>query len=1152
MPGYVAQHRTLTVTESEAFIGNIDFKLARASVMLGGVRTLAARPKPVRTDAVSESSVGGSVSYAALSNGLTGDLTGDLTSALLPNAGLTITPSATGGGPTVSAFGVPSEQNSLILNSLAFKGSVPRDGFRLGVVSSTYDPSRGGFSGVQFALRMDQGSNTVARTLHATLDAPEFQWTSPGASRFGSKYAQQILSGTLSGPLIMDRAFYATTLQLNRRTSPLVTLGTADAASLNAVNVSPDSVARLLSAIASLGIPMRMAGMPGVSGTTEGRVALRLDYVAQPTAGPLSFTTDAYYLQAGGSWRDHGAFGGPTSTPSAGSEQTHRDYWVQATTAKYLPKSILNETSLSFNGAADRSTPYLDLPSARILLHSGLPDGRRAASTLQIGGSGSSQSEARSWSSELRSQTTWNLLGGKHSLSATVVGAVDHYAISQPLGFGTFTYSSLSDFLTSTPASFTRTLPGGMSIGRGFTGAIGIGDVFVPHPEQPTALRIQFGVRIEGDRPLVHPAYNPVVNELFGRRTDRVPTRVSVLPMVGFSRPFGGMRIPGFVAAFPRGTLSGGVRLYRGSFPTGSIDLYTRETGLPEASRQLNCIGAATPIPAWKDWVRNAKAIPSQCADDAAGSVLAQSTPPVSLFAPDYVPPRSWRPTVNVTYRLRPSLSMNLGGTYALNVNTAESHDLNFESSTRFTLASEDGRPVFVSPASIVPATGAVAWTESRRYAAFAHINESRSDLRSDTRSLSAGLTYGPIGPGSNASNFSLSYFFSEFHEQTRGFGGTTAGDPTTVAWSAGNGARHVITFSGTVRHDGWGAMSVSARAQSGNRYTPTVRGDINGDGYSNDRAFVFIRDQPSAVDSALASQMAVLLREAPADARRCLERQRGRVAERNSCVGPWSMPMLNASLSPDSYRLGLGNRGAITVYVTNLLSGLDQLVHGADGLHGWGQWATPDPSLLTVTGFEPAASRFLYTLNPLFGNATAFRNRFRSPFSVSFEFRLDLSPDRETQFIRSVMRPHPEDAGTENLTEQQIKQHLTRTAVTAFDQILRLKDSLKLRVSQVESLTALSRRVAERRDSIVSALSQYLAERKGDFKGEEVRRRWHEAAVVSYRTILNEAARARDLLASQLADPKTAELTARLLRILNTSPTALEGMLRGPLNAIP
>ncbi len=86
---------------------------------------------------------------------------------------------------------------------------------------------------------------------------------------------------------------------------------------------------------------------------------------------------------------------------------------------------------------------------------------------------------------------------------------------------------------------------------------------------------------------------------------------------------------------------------------------------------------------------------------------------------------------------------------------------------------------------------------------------------------------------------------------------------------------------------------------QSGLRYTPFVAGDINGDGSSNDRAFIF--DPSRVADTAVSRGLRDLLTSGSASARDCLSRQINTIAGRNSCVGPWSATMNAALVIPTS-----------------------------------------------------------------------------------------------------------------------------------------------------------------------------------------------------------------------------------------------------------
>jgi hypothetical protein len=178
-------------------------------------------------------------------------------------------------------------------------------------------------------------------------------------------------------------------------------------------------------------------------------------------------------------------------------------------------------------------------------------------------------------------------------------------------------------------------------------------------------------------------------------------------------------------------------------------------------------------------------------------------------------------------------------------------------------------------------------------------------------------------------------------------------------------------------------------RLISGSPYTPLVSGDINGDGArNNDRAFIY--NPGSAPDTAIANGMQRLLASATGGARSCLQAQMGAIAARNSCIGPWQ-PSLDLQLNYRPAFLGLNRRLTISLVTQNLLAGVDQLFHGGANLHGWGQVARPSPTLLSVTGFDPANQRFLYTVNERFGATSSSTTAFRNPFQLGFQLRYML-----------------------------------------------------------------------------------------------------------------------------------------------------------------
>ena len=119
------------------------------------------------------------------------------------------------------------------------------------------------------------------------------------------------------------------------------------------------------------------------------------------------------------------------------------------------------------------------------------------------------------------------------------------------------------------------------------------------------------------------------------------------------------------------------------------------------------------------------------------------------------------------------------------------------------------------------------------------------------------------------------------------------------VGWTRGAfDSRHQLTY--TIGYNFFDAVRVNwfGRFASGSTFTPSISGDVNGDGYSNDRAFVF--NPSSASDPTVAAGLRELLTNGSGPARSCLSSQLGQLAARTSCQRPWtSTSTLSLSFHP-------------------------------------------------------------------------------------------------------------------------------------------------------------------------------------------------------------------------------------------------------------
>jgi hypothetical protein len=404
---------------------------------------------------------------------------------------------------------------------------------------------------------------------------------------------------------------------------------------------------------------------------------------------------------------------------------------------------------------------------------------------------------------------------------------------------------------------------------------------------------------------------------------------------------------------------------------------------------------------------------------------------------------------------------------------------------------------------------------------AFGRVLLVRSKLTNSQSQLTAGATFfvgasafqspAAAKPRSVSAVVKTWYTYTIGSRNGNGFSGSTAGDPRTIERAADFTPTHTFQVSMTGQADGWGSATLTGRVASGLRYAPMIASDVNGDGLANDRAFIF--DPEGQSDLAFASG----LRSALKSNGSCLNAQRGRIAAAASCVGAWTVGLGTLVIAPDPFRFGFGNRGSITLVVDNLLSGLDELLHGADRMAGWGGTGFPDQNLLTVRSFDAARRTFLYAVNPHFGRTGSARGGNAPPMRISIDARLDIGRNREAQAIESelsYMRQLGAPLDSVTLFGRLIRQPpgARRDDIAG---LLALKDSLKLDDSQIMRLEQLR----ARRDSLRAQQYGRLAGALARTLERTEPRQWHEAVASVTRNHFEYAHAARTLLTeSQLA----------------------------------
>lgn len=1039
---------------------------APVAQQLQTVTVKAAKAKPVRFRDPG-TGVGASESFVDdFSAGIPPDLAGDLAGAASTLPGFM----PTSGG--VSVLGLDPSQNNATLNGMAFDASsIPR-GARTSTRVSTgaYDPARGWFGGSTTNVEFSGGGVFRLRDAFATLDAPALQ----ASDRLSRGLGQRVTGGNVSygamGPIDKrDQFFYSYGVQAGRSVSDVTSLLSASPAVLQNAGVVIDSVARLRAIMDAIGL--RGGAIPDTRTTDDVRLLARFDFDPKSVQS-LQDAKRTAALTLFGNWQRMTPVGlSVTSTPLSAARQTNMNAGAQAMWSTYFGKDYLATVRSSFSTARDRGSPYAVLPSASVLLASSLDGNDGSVNVLGVGG-GAPPGDARRYTWETIGETQLYVNGiERHRVTGTVDARLDGVSRDGASGDrASFAFNSLADLAAGTPVSYRRVSGTPSRSGGVWNAFASVGDLW----RVSRTFRVQYGARVEANAYTSRPAANTGLENTFGVRSDVAPNTFHVSPRLGFTwtrrdpgnagaitfNPLGGFNMR------PTSYIRGGIGEFRSIMPAGLLSEASVYNGLPGRARLLTCLGDAVPSPDWAAYLASPSLVPSACADGTPPA-LADNAPAVRLVSRDYTAPRSWR--ANLAYESRFHwLQYSVEGTYSLNLDQTGRTDLNFSGTPAFVTAGE-GRPVFAPSGSIVTGSGTVPLAPSRVASAFGSVLMTHSDLRSTSRQLIA-----TFAPGFNTvrnSWMQLSYVLGESRAQSSGFDGSTFGSPLAREWTRGPfDARHQLLLRGGYSWHGY-ALTFFGRFASGVPFTPLVNGDVNGDGFANDRAVV----SGNTIDASLAHDINALT-AASAPARRCIDRLIRTHDAAASCEGSWTSSLNMAlTFAPKFLKVG-GRQPNVRLNFTNPLGGLDGLLHGTNGLRGWGSSAAPDPTLFIVRGFDPAARRFRYDLNQGFAKSRGARSLSLAPFRVTLDVRIGLTPDLPRQQLVRYLGAGREGRPGPRLTVPMLHQRYAREVTDPYAAILQLTDSLLLSRAQVDSLQQLRKGYRQTVDSVWTDLATAFA----------------------------------------------------------------------------
>ncbi len=1053
-----------------------NFVLAVDVALLAAQKVTADRPvRASNSISPTQPETGSSEKYSDGVNGaISPTIAGDLNAlaATLPN--VTLTPSG------ISILGSDPASTLTTLNGMNLPGgSIPRAArTETRVTGTTYDATRGGFTGANVDVRLGPGSRSYERQNgFVTFDPRSLQYSDPTTRSLGTTSGGVRASFGADGELIRRALTYNVAIDVARSTADAATLIDADAEALLRAGASPDSVARII----ALSTPLGLVSGPSIPNNRQHTGVTWLGRL-DDTRDTLTGRTLTTYV---GYTKDGALNFTPLVAPSASGERTSRTLGAQLTLDNFVGpgRRILTETRFGLSGVRNRTMPYSSVPGASVLVRSaesGL-GGVSDVTGITLGGGSFLANEEDRWTAEGANETIWNAGGRRHRFKTMLWARADGlHQVGNGNPLGTFSFNSVEDFAANRPSSFSRTLTQPDASGSAWNAAAALS-----HQWAPTRFfSLIYGARVEANGFGDKPQSNPALEQALGVRTGVAPTMFHVSPRLGFSYTYNRDRDNGSGSSFTpvghyfrnvTGTLRGGIGEFRDLLRPGVLADASAATGLPGGTTSLSCVGAAVPIPDWTKFASDPTAIPARCLDGSG--VLAERVPSVTLIDPGYNVPRSWRGSLDWTTSFR---------NWMIRANTLGSYDLsqpgvvdaNFAGVSKLTLAGEGNRPVFVSTAGIDPSTGAVSATEARKSAAYGRVAERISDLKGYGGQFTLGVSPDPFKFHAKYALFtSFGYTIQETKRQYRGFDGAAFGDPRTIEWAPGpQDARHIFVLSGGISAPHLGTITGFSRIQSGLPFTPIVRGDVNGDGRSGDRAF--IPDPAHTGDLSLATQLNALIANGSDAARECVLANLGRAADRNGCRGPWTQsfsmqwtPQLPAKFS---------RRVRTNLYLQNVLAGVDQLVHGVDDLRGWGSPATPDPTLLVPRGFDATAKQFKYDVNARFADTRPGHTLLRDPFRLVLDFSMDFSVDYDLQQLRRAVEPVKGPEGWIRRGADSLAAFYLSNTSDIHKLLLAESDSLFLSATQMAALRHADSVYSARVRAIYVPLGQFLAQGHG------------------------------------------------------------------------
>jgi hypothetical protein len=808
-------------------------------------------------------------------------------------------------------------------------GSAPLDAVReFEVLVAPFDVRFGDFAGTLVNAVTKTGTNQ----LHASgfVYQRNERLARPVNDSLRTPYNRTQFGFTAGGPLIRDRLHFLLSPEIERLSSPAAGpfLGQA-AGAYQPVPVTNADVARFASIMKAKGLEPGSGGAVKTGNPTT-NVLARLDL----TLPELS--SRAVVIQTYGR-ADNAQFSRATAdTFSLSSYRVTQANAVRLTSLQLhtnLSSGAYNALTVSFRDSRTRNLPDVQEPVVIVPVPR---VGSGGTVILKAGTQEGGQGVSMGAQSVIATENLTMPVGRAHTIS--VGGQTEWFHLDRRGvngSYGTWTFANLDSFETGRAQRYQirQDFGSASSRMRAAQNAAYVGDEW-RIGERVSAM---FGLRADAFAILDHPLYQPLVDSLFGRRTDQIPAaRIHLSPRVGFNWD---------VFGTGRDQIHGGAGVFTGRYPAAwaQVPLYSYGTGLGT----LQCgsvIGDRGPAPTF---VPDYRAAPTSCANGLTLSGAPRGD--VDLMDRHLRMAQSLRASLAYDRRLPWEMTMTGEAMITRGISDFVFVNLNLRGPQG---VDQHGRVMY----GTISNTGSA--TTSRVSVDFPEVIDLQNVSSSHALQLDARLE-----KRFRRGYASASYTFSRVRDAALPIRSGVRG---TVVWMSERvvAGRHdeyptgvslydlphrvVLTTTFTAPWRRPTDFSLYYIGESGSPFTYIAggagRGDLNADGVINDPLYIPTNAaDPNQIHfdgstSEIATQQQAL--EQLIAGTPCLRRQRGAVMGRNSCREPWS----HTSIASIRHTLPLAGSHAVAVHmdvfnVLNLLSSR------------WGQYRVANPTLLSQIG---------------------------------------------------------------------------------------------------------------------------------------------------------------------------------------------------------